>query len=188
VIAGINSGSVTRHSSCQRVAPSTRPASSTSRGRPSTAAKRMRNTNGTQCQMSTSTTDHKRSDGEPSQLTGPRPTTASIWLNRPKSWLYISLNMLPIATGGTRIGTIMSVRIRPLPRVMAPTSNASARPSTISAATAAVTKISVFTTVAPSPGPSPAPTSCGRAVNDHSSCPPRNSMVDTLMRTRLTIG
>ena len=40
-----------------------RAASSTSTGRPSTAANRIRNTNGTQCQMSTTITDTSASDG-----------------------------------------------------------------------------------------------------------------------------
>ena len=47
-----------------------RAASSTSTGRPSTAANRIRNTNGTQCHTSTTITDISASDGDPSQFTG----------------------------------------------------------------------------------------------------------------------
>ena len=96
--------------------------------------------------------------------------------------------MLPIATGGTRIGMIMSVRIRPLPRVMPPTRSASASPSTISTTTAAATKMSVLTTVGPSPGSVRSASQLRPGVNVHSSLPSRNSIVDTLIRSRLTMG
>jgi hypothetical protein len=123
-----------------------------------------------------------------SQLTGPMPANPSSWLKSPKSWLYISLNMLPIATGGTRIGTIISVRNTPLPRVIAPTSSASARPSTISTATATATKSSVLTTVACRPGSVSSDSQFCRGVNDQISSPLLNRIVDTLIRSRLTIG
>ena len=84
-IAGRNSGSITRETSCQRVAPSTRAASSVSMGRASTAANRIRNTNGTQCQTSTTITDHSASDVEPSQFAGGSPIAVSAWLKIPKS-------------------------------------------------------------------------------------------------------
>ena len=51
--------------------------------------------------------------------------------------------MLPIATGGTRIGRIISVRINPLPRATPETTSASRKPSTISIDTEAMTKSSV---------------------------------------------
>ena len=55
--AGLSSGIITRRAICTVEAPSMRAASITSAGMPSTAANRIRNTNGTQCQMSTATTD-----------------------------------------------------------------------------------------------------------------------------------
>ena len=96
--------------------------------------------------------------------------------------------MLPIATGGTRIGMIMTVRMTPLPRVMPPTSKASPRPSTISTITAAQTNMSVLTTVGPSPGSLKSASQFRPGVNDQISLPPRNSIVERLIRKRLTIG
>src|SRR5579862_939198 len=96
--------------------------------------------------------------------------------------------MLPIATGGTRIGMIMIVRSTPLPRVMPATSSASPSPRTISAATATATKISVLTIVACSPGSLSSADQLRCGVNDQISAPPWNWIVDTLIRKRLTIG
>ena len=143
---------------------------------------------GTQCQTSTTITDHSASEVEPSQLTGAMPSPPSIWLKTPKSWLNISLNMLPMATGGTRIGTIINVRRRALPRDMAPTASASARPATISMATATTTNSSVLRTTGPS---APSATSSDQlcsGVKLQRSLPSRNSIVDTAMRSRLTTG
>src|SRR2546430_1368322 len=56
--------------------------------------------------------------------------------------------MLPIATGGTSIGRIITVRASPLPRSRRPTSSASSSPSVTSAATATTTKTEVFSSAA----------------------------------------
>src|SRR4051794_20231153 len=96
--------------------------------------------------------------------------------------------MLPIATGGTRIGTIMIVRISPLPRVMLPTSSASPSPSTISTVTATATKSSVLEIVGVKPGSLSIALQLRPGVNDQTSLPPLNSIVDTLIRNRFTSG
>ena len=72
-IAGAISGRMIRRTICPRVAPSTRAASITSRGSPSTAAKRIRKTSGVQCQTSTITTDQSASDVFDSQPDRPEP-------------------------------------------------------------------------------------------------------------------
>jgi hypothetical protein len=53
--------------------------------------------------------------------------------------------MLPMATGGTRIGRIISVRTTPLPIGTLPTRSARASPMRVSAATETTTKTAVLT-------------------------------------------
>jgi hypothetical protein len=100
----------------------------------------------------------------------------------------MSFHMLPMATGGTRIGRIMSVRTRPLPRATLPTRSARPSPSSVSAATEATTKINVFTIACRSTRSESSRSRLRMGVNVQMSRPWANSMVDTLMRVRFSIG
>ena len=86
---------------------------------------------------------------EPSKSRAGRPRPVTSVLIIPKSGLYISRQILPIATGGIRIGKSMPVRTRPRPLTNSLTAKARANPKIISMLVEAITKISVFVRALP---------------------------------------
>src|SRR6185312_7285999 len=100
----------------------------------------------------------------------------------------MSFHMLPIATGGTRIGRIATVRTQRLARDRPATAIASATPSTISTATDATTKTSVLTTAGRSTSSLASAAKLRNGVNVQTSAPFANVIVDTLIRARFSSG
>src|ERR1700722_17907368 len=96
--------------------------------------------------------------------------------------------MLPIATGGTRIGRIIKVRINPLARGTPLTINARAKPSTSSTATDTTTKVSVFLNVTTNSQSVARWRKFSRPVNVQRCSPCENVMLDTLIISKLIAG